>query len=156
MYAIGSETSASGIGEKNLPVAACWFAEPGFQHGDRGSSERYTTFLAALPDHANMSTCTECDILACQPGHFRQTEARLCRHPEEGVIAPAKPGVLIGRGEQCLDLRTGEKMHLSPRETLAGDGQHSLDLGSMVRRFERSIPKEGVDSGQPQIPTACA
>ncbi len=103
-----------------------------------------------------MSTYTKRDILACHPGHFRQTEPRLRRHQEEGVIAPAEPGVLIGRGEQRLDLWTGEKMHLGACEALAGDGQHTLDLEGMSRRFEGGIPKEGVDGGQPQIPAACA
>jgi hypothetical protein len=47
MYAVGAETRASGIGEKDLTITACWFAEPSFQYGDRGFGERYTTFLCA-------------------------------------------------------------------------------------------------------------
>ncbi len=72
------------------------------------------------------------------------------------MIAPTEPSALIGRIEQCLDLRAGEEMHLGSRKALVGDGQHALDLGSMVRRFERGVPKEGADGGQPQIPAACA
>src|ERR1700758_4090787 len=47
-------------------------------------------------------------------------------------------------------------MHLGPRKALAGDSQHALNLGSVVRHFECGIPKEGVDSGQSQIPAARA
>jgi hypothetical protein len=64
MHAVGAETRASGIGEQNLPDTAWRFAEPGFQHGDRRFGERYTTFLAALPDHTNVSTRSERDIIA--------------------------------------------------------------------------------------------
>ena len=72
------------------------------------------------------------------------------------MIAPAEPGALIGCVEQGLDLRASEEMYLTPRKALVGNGQHALDLGGMVRQFERGISKEGVDGGQPQIPTACA
>jgi hypothetical protein len=72
------------------------------------------------------------------------------------VIASAKPGALIGCGEQRLDFRTREKVNQGPRETLAGDGEHALNLGRMRRSFEGGIPKEGVDGSQPQIPAADA
>jgi len=91
MHAVGAETCASGIGEQNLPVAAWRFAEPGFQHGDRRLGERYTTFLTALPDHTNVSTRSERDIIAGQPGQFGLAQSGLRRHQEEGVIAPSEP-----------------------------------------------------------------
>jgi hypothetical protein len=72
------------------------------------------------------------------------------------VIASAEPRLLIGRSEQRLDLGASEEVHLCPCKAFAGDGQHTLDLGSVVWRFEGNIPKERVDSGQPQIPTARA
>ena len=103
--------------------------------------------MTILPDHMNMSTGTERDVVACQSGHFGQTEPCLHGHQEEGVIAPAEPSTEIGRCEQRLDFRTREKMNLGPREALAGHGQHTLNLGGVGRRFERSILKEGVDGG---------
>jgi len=145
MHTVGAKTRAAGIGKENLAVAARWFAEPGSQHGDRGLGERYTPFFATLSDHANVSTWTEYYVLACQPGHFRQTKPCLHRDQEEGVIAPTEPGLLIGRGDQCLDLRTREEMHLGPGEALVWDGQHALDLGSMFWRFEPGISKEGMN-----------
>src|SRR5207302_2061952 len=156
MYAVGGETRASGIGKQDLSITAWGFAKPGFQRSGRGLGERHTAFFATLSDHANVSTDAERDIPACQPGHFRQTKPRLRRYSKEGVVAPAEPAALIGRGEQCLDFRTGEEMHQCPRKALAGNGQDALDLGSMVRHFECGIPKEGVDGRKSQIPAACA
>jgi hypothetical protein len=42
-------------------------------------------------------------------------------------------------------------MNLGPRKALAGDGQHTLDLGGMSRSLEGDIPKERVYGGQPQV-----
>jgi hypothetical protein len=154
MNAVGDETRASGIGEKDLTITTWRFSEPSFQYGERGFGERYTTFFATLSDYTNVSTCTDRDIIAFQPSHFGLAQSRLRCHQKEGVITPAKPGALIGRGEQRLDLWTGEEMHLGPREALAGDSQHALDLSGMFRHFERDISKEGVNGSQPQIPAA--
>ena len=54
MYAVGAETRATGIGKCYLPVAARWFAEPGFQYGDGVLGQRDTAFLATLSNHANL------------------------------------------------------------------------------------------------------
>ena len=70
------------------------------------------------------------------------------------VIASAGPGPLIGRGEQSIDFRTGEKLDQGPRETLAGNGQHTLDLCGVVGGFERGVPKEGVERCEAQIAAA--
>ena len=51
--------------------------------------------------------------VAFEPGHLGQAQTRLDRHQEKGVIAPARPGALIGRGQQGIDFRPGEK--LGPR-----------------------------------------
>jgi len=98
-----------------------------------------------------MSTRTERDIIARQAGHFRQTEPSLDSDQEKCMIAPTEPGALIWRRKQRLDLRTREKVHLGPRKPLTGNGQHTLDLGGVCRRFECGKPKKGVDGSQPQI-----
>ena len=154
MHGIGAQGGASEVGKQDLPVAACRLAKPGFQYGHCGFGKRDTSLLAALPNHTNMSTRPENEIIACQAAHFRLTEPRLRRHQEKRVIAPSEPSSLIRRSEQCLDLRAREEMNLGSRKALAGDGQHALDLGGMGRRFERSIPKEGVDGGEAQVPAA--
>ena len=72
------------------------------------------------------------------------------------MITPTKPGTLIRRGKQRLNLRTREEMYLRSRKPLTGNGENALDLGGVVRRFECCIPKKGVNGGQPQIAAACA
>lgn len=154
MYGIGTQRRAAEVGKQNLPVAARRLAKLGLQHGDSSFSKRYTSFLSAFPDHANMSAWTEGDIIACQAGHFRLTESGLRRDQEKCVITPTEPGALIGRDEQSLDLRTREKVHLGSCKALAGNSQHTLDLGSVGGRFECGIPEEGVDGGQAQVAAA--
>ena len=73
-------------------------------------------------------------------------------HQEQRVIAAPEPRALIGRGEQRVDLGPGEKGDLAPRETLAGHGEHALDLRGMGGGLECGVSKERVDGGQPQIP----
>ena len=58
------------------------------------------------------------------------------------MIAPPIPGALIGRGEQRVDLRPGEKRDLAPREALAGHGEHALNLRGMGGGLECGVPKE--------------
>src|ERR1035438_2618612 len=70
------------------------------------------------------------------------------------MIAPSEPGALVGCSEQCLNLRTGEEVHLRACKTLAGNSQNALDLGGLGRRFERDIPKEGADCGEAQVAAA--
>ena len=72
------------------------------------------------------------------------------------MIASAEPGALIGRGEQSINFPTGEKLDQRPRETLAGDGQHTLDLCRVVGDFERRISKEGVECSEAEISTTNA
>lgn len=154
MHGIGTQGRATEVREQNLAVAACRLAKPGFQHGHSGFGKRYTSLLTALANHTNMSSRPENEIIACQAAHFRLTKPGLRRDQEKRVIAPSEPSALIRRGEQCLDLRAGDEMHLSPCKALAGNSQYPLDLGSMGRLFERSIPKEGVDRGKAQVAAA--
>ena len=49
------------------------------------------------------------------------------------MITPTKPGTLIRRGKQRLNLRTREEMYLRSRKPLTGNGENALDLGGVVR-----------------------
>jgi len=154
MHGIGTQGRAAEVRKQNLPVAACRLAKPGFQHGHCGFGKRYTSLLTALANHTNMSSRPENEIIACQAAHFRLTKPGLRRYQEKRVIAPSEPSSLIRHGQQCLDLRAGDEVHLGPRKALAGNSQHPLDLGGMGWRFECSIPKEGVDRGEAQVAAA--
>jgi hypothetical protein len=58
------------------------------------------------------------------------------------VITPTEPGALVRSRQQCLDFRLRQKMHQGPREALAGNREHALDLRGMSRCLEGRIPKE--------------
>jgi hypothetical protein len=103
-----------------------------------------------------MSAWSEGEIVVCQATHFRLTQPGLGRDQKKCVIAPPEPRVLIRRGQQCLDLLAGEKVHLGPCEAFCGNGQYALDLGGMIRHLERRIAKEGVDGSEAQVATAYA
>src|SRR5881628_909930 len=64
--------------------------------------------------------------------------------------------MLIRSSQQGIDFGTCEKLDQSPRETLAGDSQHALNLCRVGWHFEGSVPEEGMDRRQPQIPAANA
>ena len=66
------------------------------------------------------------------------------------------PEMLIRSSQQGIDFGTCEKLDQSPRETLAGDSQHALNLCRVGWHFEGSVPEEGMDRRQPQIPAANA
>ena len=72
------------------------------------------------------------------------------------MIAPARPGALIRSGQQGIDFRTREKLDQGARKTLAGNGEHPLDLGGVGGGLEGRVPKEGMERGEPQIPAANA
>ena len=69
VYPVGAEMRDTSIGKENLAVTGWQFAELSFQHGDRRFDVRYRTFLAPLPDHANVSTWAELDSFVRQSGH---------------------------------------------------------------------------------------
>ena len=70
MYAVGAQVRASGIGKQNLSVTARLLVQPAFQHSHCWFGKRHTPFFPAFPNHMDMGTYAEYDIIACQPGHF--------------------------------------------------------------------------------------
>src|SRR6267378_794356 len=144
LHAVDGETFALGAGEQHVLITPLRLAQPGFHHGACGTGERCAAFLAPLPDDAYVSTSADDDVLAGETSHLGYAQARLYGHEEKGVIAPAKPGALIRSCEQSLDFRTREKLDQGPRETLAGNGEDTLDLCGVVGSLDRRVAKEGV------------
>ena len=70
------------------------------------------------------------------------------------MVAPSEPGGLIGRTEQGIDFCTREEADQGTGETLAGDGEYTLDLCRMSRQLESDIAKERADRSQSQITAA--
>src|SRR5271168_3792037 len=114
MHGVRAKRCTAKVGKQNLPVAPRRLAKPCLQDGHGGFGKRYTSFLSALSDYTHMNSRPESEIIASQAAHFRLTESGLRSDQEKRVIAPSEPGALIRRGEQRLDLRSGEEVHLGP------------------------------------------
>jgi hypothetical protein len=148
LYAVDAETLAFGVGKQNVSVTSLWLTQPGFQDDKAGSGDGRTAFFAPLSNYPHVGTGSQDDVLALESGHLREAQAGLYGQQYEGVITPARPGVLIGGGQQDIDFGTSEKLDQGPGKTLAGDGQHTLDLRGVGRRLESCKTKEGVQSCQ--------
>jgi hypothetical protein len=59
------------------------------------------------------------------------------------VIAAAEPRRPIGGGEDCLDLRARQEVHLPLVVALARYGEHALDQRAVRGLLERHEPEEG-------------
>ena len=85
--------------------------------------------------------------MAGESRHLGDAKTGLDRDEQKRVIAPAEPGALIGAASKRVDfgrVRNGTK---GPREPLAGNGQHALDLRGMRR--EPRTPHSERRNGSP-------
>jgi hypothetical protein len=89
------------------------------------------------------------EVRACESGHLGDAQTRLDRDQKKRMIAPTRPGALIGRGQQGIDFRTREKLDQRAGKPLTGNGEHPLNLGGVGRGLERRVPKERMEGGQP-------
>jgi len=70
------------------------------------------------------------------------------------MVAPSEPCVPVWSSEQRVDFRPREEANQRARKTLAGYGEHALDLRRVSRELERDIAKERVDRCEAQIAAA--
>src|SRR5438445_3165749 len=154
LHAMDGETVAHSTGEQHIPITALRLTQPSFHYSACGSGKRRAAFLAPLAHDAHVSTGAEYDVVAGEPGHLGYAQAGLYGQEKKRVIAPAEPAALVRSSEQGVDFRTREKLDQGPRETLAGNGKHALNLSGVVGGFERCVPKEGVKRCEAQIPAA--
>jgi hypothetical protein len=75
----------------------------------------------------------------------------LHRQQDQCVVPTPRPGSLIRRGEQGVDLLSTQERYERALEALCRDGQYALDLSGMRRRLEGDVAKERVDRGQAQV-----
>ncbi len=72
------------------------------------------------------------------------------------MIASTGPGASIRCVEQCVDLRSTEKVYQGACEAFARDGEQTLDLCRMGWQLERGVAKEGMYCREAQITAAHA
>jgi hypothetical protein len=97
---------------------------------------------------------SEGNIFTLQTRHLRETKASLHGGQNECVIPLAGPRLSIGRSQQRIYFLSAKEADHGTRKALARDRQDALDLGGVLRHFEGSVAKEGVDCRQTQVPCA--
>src|SRR5436189_4572844 len=103
LHTVHAEPFTFGAGKQHRALTSLWLSQPGFQDGECRFSDGRTAFLASLADDPYVSAGPEDKVLAFEPGHLGYAQTRLYGDQEEGVIAPAKPGVRIRSGQQGID-----------------------------------------------------
>ena len=88
--------------------------------------------LASLADPCQVGASAEDQIPAGETGHLRETKSGLFGRQNEGVIAPAGPGVPIRRRQQRIDFRPAEKADQGSSEVFAGDREDPLNLRGVL------------------------
>src|SRR3546814_2384499 len=98
-----------------------------------------------------MRSGAERDVAAIEAGDLRKAQARLDREEQQHMIAAAEPACSIGRGEDRVDLRSRQEMHLALLGKLAGYGENALYLSAACRLLEREETEEGAYRRQPEV-----
>jgi len=87
---------------------------------------------------------------------FRDAKPRLEHREQECVISAADPRGLIWRCEQSIDLEAGQEANEVAVKALTGDGEYTLDEGTMGWLRDRDEAEEGVDRGEAIVSSAGA
>ena len=151
VHAVRTQTSTACAGKDDCIIVGSDFAQPGLHDSGRLPGQRRRAFLATLADDMHMGSRAKTNRVPAQAGDFRDAQPRLDCHQYERMVAPARPGVLIGRTQNGVDLRSLEEPDLRSRAALVRNGQYPLDLRGVSRHLEGRVPKERPDSGQPQV-----
>ena len=83
--------------------------------------------LRPLPRASDVRPVAELDVTAGEPGELGDTQPRLDRQGEQGVIPPAGPGSAIRGTEKRVDLDVVEKRDDGSLASLVRDGEDPLD-----------------------------
>ncbi|MEG3145032.1 hypothetical protein U1839_10260 [Sphingomonas sp. RT2P30] len=83
---------------------------------------------------------------------LRQPQACLHGEVEQHVIAATDPAAPVARGQDRVDLASGEEMHLALVVELAGDREHALDLPGIGGLLECGVTEECSDRGEAYLP----
>jgi integrase/recombinase XerD len=154
LHAVCAEASPTRAGEDDRVIVGRDLAQPGTQDIGSGPGQRGGSLLAALAENPDMRAGAQANGAATQTGDLRQAQSCLNGQKHERVVAPPRQGAQIRDAQEGIDLRTREKPDLRPAAALAGNGQHSLNLGRMVWHLEGRVSKERTNGGQAQVAAA--
>jgi hypothetical protein len=95
--------------------------------------QRRASFLSSFADASHMRADAEMDGIPVEADQFGEAQAGLGREQQQRVIAASEPCRAIGSGEDRLDLRPRQEMHL----TLVGSPNR--DFNDLWLRFVSSV-----------------
>ncbi len=151
VHAVRTQLGATLAGKDDCIVVGSYFAQPSLHDSGGFPGQWRRTHLATLADDMHMCSRGKLNGVPAQAGDFRDAKPCLDCQQYERMVAPARPGVQIGRTQNGVDLRSIEESNLRPRAALVWNGQDPLDLRGVSRHLEGRVPKERPDGGQPQV-----
>jgi hypothetical protein len=118
------------------------------QRGDGPGSQGRGSLFSALTAATNVRPRCEHHVFAAQTGEFGDTQTGLDCDGEQRVVATTDPGVLVGNGEDCLDLLFGEERNDVAIESFLWDRQGPRDEIGVFGVLERGELEQRMDRGQ--------
>ncbi len=100
-------------------------------------AERHEPFLAALAEHAQYALA-QVDLIGAQADELAHAQARGVEQLEHRAVAQAERRVDIGRADQRLDLRFGQRLRQRPRQLrrVEQQGRISIDRAEPLLHAE--------------------
>ena len=105
---VAAQTPAGARREQRVVWPAAAFCEPLPEHGDGLAGQRRRTVFAAFAEYLDVRAGGEVHVLAAQAGELADAQPGLDREREQGVIATSEPSILVGGGQERVDLVGGE------------------------------------------------
>ena len=126
------------------------------QRGDGPGSQGRGSLLSALTAAANVRPRCEHHVFAAQTGKFADTQTCLYCDVEQRVVATTDPGVLVGNGEDRLDLLFGQERNDVAIEPFLWDRQDPRDQIGVFGVLERGELEQRMDRGQAGVAASYA
>ena len=148
---ISAEWGATGCREDRILRLPVPLAQPGCDQRGRLPMHGSAPLLAALPHAPDMRARADGHVRAPQLDQLGHSEPGLDRQDQEHAIPSADPCRRVGRRHQGIDLFATQEGNRSSLVALGRDRQNATTAIDVGRFTDRHVPKEGVDSGEPDI-----
>ena len=112
--------------------------------------------LRPFPKHCTCAPGAQGDVLASQAGEFCRAQSGLHGQQQQSSIASSAPSVEVRRREQSIYFDWREEADRSAHVPFAWHGEHALRQGVVLRRMQRNVAKERMDSGETHVAAAGA
>jgi hypothetical protein len=149
---VAAERPAAAGREQRVVWPAASFCEPLPEHGDGLAGQRRRAVFAAFAEYLDVRAGGEVHVLAAEAGELADAQPGLDREREQGVIATSEPSILVGGGQERVDLVGGEVGDDRAVEAFGRDGEHAADQCGVLGVSQRCVAEHRVDRRQPGVP----